>query len=148
MELLRANIATEVGETMIAKMVDGLDEKESEKILDFTKQMLCYPDFLCEHEASCIVKDFINFDGSQGPRWKDPAALFDAMEKLGITADFPGHYNKWAWYTTMNMVWSDEWGVLKLYINPDSEVKVIAEITEARLLDKDRGFRVRGYFGV
>ena len=46
------------------------------------------------------------------------------------------------------MVWSDEWGVLHNYVSPDQEVRVCAELAQAKLEDVDKVFSVRKYFGV
>ena len=51
-------------------------------------------------------------------------------------------------FVVLNMVWSDEWGVLHNYVSPDQEVRVCAELAQAKLEDVDKVFSVRKYFGV
>ena len=48
----------------------------------------------------------------------------------------------------MNMIWSDEWGVLRNYADQDKEIRLCAELAVARLEDKDKVFSVRRYFEI
>lgn len=72
--------------------------------------------------------------------------MTDAVESNGISTDVEGQYNRWAWLVTMNRIWSDMWGVLKGYVQPEDEARVSAELTRATLMDADRPIRLREYY--
>lgn len=57
-------------------------------------------------------------------------------------------YNRWAFFAVLNMIWSDDWGVLRNYASPEQEARVCAELAQAKLEDKDKVFSVRKYFDV
>ena len=72
--------------------------------------------------------------------------MTDVVESYGISTDVEGQYNRWAWFVTMNRIWSDMWGVLKGYVKAEDEAKLSAELTRATLMDSDRPMRLREYY--
>lgn len=147
-ELLRSQIDAETGQMIILKMVAAMDESEAGSLLEEAEDMTRYCDYLTEREARGIVAGLYNHDGSHGPHWKDIEAMTDVVESYGISTDVEGQYNRWAWFVTMNRVWSDMWGVLKGHVQPEDEARVSAELTRATLMDADRPIRLREYYGL
>jgi hypothetical protein len=146
--ILRERIDTEAGQAIILKMVGEMDSERLNIIADECEDMVKFQNYLSEDEADCIVRKFVNFDGSKGPHWSDPDAAFRAVQALGMTYEDEGEFNRWAFFAVLNMVWSDEWGVLHNYVEQDQEVRVCAELAHARLEDRDKVFSVRKYFDV
>lgn len=146
--ILRDRIDSESGREIIMKMVDGMDGDGIHGIIADCEDMVRFRDFLTEDEARGTVGDFVNFDGSRGGHWTDPDAMFSLMDELRIRYESEGEYNRWAFFAVMNMIWSDEWGVLRNYASGDQEARVCAELAVARLEDSDRAFSVRKYFNV
>lgn len=148
LSLLAERAGSESGRTIVLKIAEGLDDSKASMIITECEEMVRYRNWLSEREAIDIVTGFVNLDNSKGPHWKDAGAMFDAVETLGISPDCLSKWNRWAWYATINMVWSDEWGVLSAHIDQSEELRVCAELTKARLNDPDGGFNVRRYFGL
>jgi hypothetical protein len=148
MDLLRERIDTETGQAIILKLIETMDAESASAIADECEDFVRYREYLSEDEASRVVRNFVNFDGSRGGHWDEADELFKALDALGIRYEKDDEYNRWAFFTVMNMVWSDEWGVLRNYANPEQEARVCAELAVARLEDADEGFSVRRYFRV
>ena len=146
--ILRERIDTDAGQAIILKMVGEMDSERRNIIAAECEDMVKFQSYLSEDEALEIVRNFVNFDGSRGGHWEDPDETFRVLESLGIRYEEDGEYNRWAFYAVMNMVWSDEWGVLHNYIAQDQEPRVCAELAQARLEDRDKVFSVRKYFGL
>lgn len=144
--LLREGLGSELGRSVVMRIVSNIGDDEIRRIVGECEEMARYRNWLSEREAADIVTGFVNLDGSKGPHWSDPDSMFSAVEALGISPDNAPNWNRWAWYATMNMVWSDEWGVLSAHIDQSEETRVCAELTKARLEDPDEGFNVRRYF--
>lgn len=148
MALLRERIDNETGQAIITKMVGAMDGNRCETIVEECEDMVRFRNYLSEDEAMDVVRKFMNFDGSRGPHWSKPEDAFRAVQSLGLQYEAAGGYNRWAFFVVLNMVWSDEWGVLHNYVSPDQEVRVCAELAQAKLEDVDKVFSVRKYFGV
>jgi hypothetical protein len=146
--ILRENIDTETGQAIVLKMVGEMNDERCGIIADECEDMVRFRNYLSEDEANSIMTKFVNFDGSRGPHWEDADAAFRAVSALGIEYEKAGEYNKWAFLAVLNMVWSDEWGVLRNYATSEQELRVCAELAVARLEDEDRVFSVRKYFGL
>lgn len=99
-------------------------------------------------EAEDIVRKFVNFDGSRGAHWEVPDEAFQVLQNLNIRFEEDGEYNRWAFFAVLNMIWSDDWGVLRNYASPEQEARVCAELAHTKLDDKDKVFSVRKYFDV
>ena len=147
-DLLRDRIDDEIGRTIILKLIENQDLESAKALADECEDMVKFQSYLSEDEAQGIVRNFVNFDGSRGGHWEDPDETFRVLESLGIRYEEDGEYNRWAFYAVLNMVWSDEWGVLHNYIAQDQEPRVCAELAQARLEDRDKVFSVRKYFGL
>lgn len=146
--ILRERIDTDAGQAIILKMVGEMDSERRNIIAAECEDMVKFQSYLSEGEAQEIVRNFVNFDGSRGGHWEDPDETFRVLESLGIRYEEDGEYNRWAFFAVLNMVWSDEWGVLHNYIAQDQEPRVCAELAQARLEDRDKVFSVRKYFGL
>lgn len=146
--ILRERIDTDAGQSIILKMVGEMDSERRNIIAAECEDMVKFQSYLSEDEAQGIVRNFVNFDGSRGGHWEDPDETFRVLESLGIRYEEDGEYNRWAFFAVLNMVWSDEWGVLHNYIAQDQEPRVCAELAQARLEDRDKVFSVRKYFGL
>lgn len=147
-EILLKQKGKQSWKSILTGLTVNLEESDLIMLIERAEGLMKYDNFLCEDEAMQILKGFINFDGTSGAHWKDPQAMFNAVESAGYDYDVEGEYNKWAWFATMNMIWGDEWGVLKTYLASEHEVKIIAELTKERLEDPDGIFNVRQYFNV
>lgn len=134
------------GSSVILGMAGILDERKAAQIVSECEEMARYRNWLSREEAVAVVSGFVNLDGSKGPHWKDAETMFASVETLGVPPDNAPCWNRWAWFATMNMIWSDEWGVLSSRIGQSEEARVCAELTKARLNDPDGGFNVRRYF--
>ena len=145
--VLRKQMDTDTGTAIIMKMMSGMKESDAETFAEDVEGMAAFSDYLSQKEANMIVSRFENFDGSRGGHW-NADTLLNAADAIGIRTELPGHYNDWAFYAVMNMVWGDEWGVLRQYVDPAKEVEVCAKLAEARLTDRDRTIPVRWYFGL
>lgn len=145
-ELLRKRIDNDSGLAIVMKMTEAMGERAA-AVADECDVMVRYDQYLTESEAKSVTAAFDNFDGSHGPRWKDPQALFVAAAQAGVKSDDEPKYNDWAFYAVMNMIWSDYWGALRQFV-PQDEVRVCAELAKAALCDRDHGFNVRRYFGL
>lgn len=146
--ILRENIDTETGQAIVLKMVGEMNNERCGIIADECEDMVRFQNYLSEEEANSIMAKFVNFDGSRGPHWEDADAAFRAVSALGIEYEKAGEYNRWAFLSVLNMVWSDEWGVLRNYATSEQELRVCAELAVARLEDEDKVFSVRKYFGL
>lgn len=146
--LLRDRIESESGRAIVLKMVASMSEDNAKALADECEDLVRFREYLSEDEALEIVRNFVNFDGSRGGHWEDPDETFRVLESLGIRYEEEGEYNRWAFYAVMNMVWSDEWGILHNYIAQDQEPRVCAELAQARLEDRDKVFSVRKYFSL
>lgn len=144
--ILRENIDTETGQAIVLKMVGEMNDERCGIIADECEDMVRFRNYLSEDEANSIMTKFVNFDGSRGPHWDDADAAFRALSSLDIEYEKTGEYNKWAFLAVLNMIWSDEWGVLRNYATSEQEVRVCAELAVSRLEDRDRVFSVRRYF--
>lgn len=146
--LLRDRIESESGRAIVLKMVASMSEDNAKALADECEDLVRFRNYLSEDEAMDVVRKFMNFDGSRGPHWSKPEDAFRAVQSLGLQYEADGGYNRWAFFVVLNMVWSDEWGVLHNYVSPDQEVRVCAELAQAKLEDVDKVFSVRKYFGV
>ena len=148
MDLLRERIDTETGQAIILKLVETMDAESASAIADECEDFVRYREYLSEDEAEDIVRKFVNFDGSRGGHWEDPDEAFQVMQNLNIRFEEDGEYNRWAFFAVLNMIWSDDWGVLRNYASPEQEARVCAELAQAKLEDRDKVFAVRKYFGL
>lgn len=137
--------------SVLRKAVDMLvatDTRKAMCLLECYEGALKYCNFLIEDEAEKIVSSFINYDGTKGAYWRDHDVLFETVDRLnGKTEDEPA-YNKWALYATMNMVASDQGGVIAKWVGSDKEQFALAcyELALSHLNDKDRECWCREYF--
>lgn len=148
MDLLRERIDTETGQAIILKLIETMDAESASAIADECEDFVRYREYLSEDEAEDIVRKFVNFDGSRGAHWQDPDEAFQVLQNLNIRFEEDGEYNRWAFFAVLNMIWSDDWGVLRNYASPEQEARVCAELAQAKLEDKDNVFSVRKYFDV
>lgn len=146
--ILRDRIGSDSGRDIVLKMVEGMDGDSVQGLVADCEDMVRFRDYLTEDEARRISGELVNFDGSHGGHWSDPESMFGALDALRIPYETEGEYNRWAFFAVMNMIWSDEWGVLRNYASDEQETRVCAELAVARLEDLDRVFSVRKYFNI
>lgn len=130
---------------LLQAFVDEIGEERSYEILDLAEGMIRYKNYVTEREAMNIVDNMVNFDNSKGAKWS-PDDVKNAIASIGGKCEMDGEYNWWSMYVTIEMVHSDEWGVLKNIVEPSKEAAVCYELAKAKLLDKDGIYNVRTYF--
>lgn len=103
--------------------------------------------YLSEAEASDIVANFINQDGTKGAKisWSQFARFIESID--GLIEDKP-YYNKYALWVTMNMKYSDEYRELVEAVGSDKVMHLIYKLAFAKLHDPDRPHFIRPYFGL
>ena len=130
---------------LLQAFVDEIGDERSYEILDLAEGMIHFKNYVTEKEALQIVNNFLNYDNSKGAKWS-PEEVKAAIMSLGGKCEMDGEYNWWSMYVTIEMVHSDEWGVLKTIVEPSKEAALCYELAKAKLLDKDELFNVRTYF--
>lgn len=144
---------TEVSLQMFKKAVELLADtnlKDAKELVECYEGTLKYYNFLTESEAEEIVSDFLNQDGSKGPKWRDPMEFFKKVTEVGGKIECEPYYNKWALYVTMNKFYSDQNSVIMKWVGDDRDkyFEACYELAVTQLKDKDREYWVRWYFGV
>ena len=131
---------------IIKKMIYMLEPMD-----EFNEMMEVYPGveeygaFMTEKEAKRVTSTFVNYDRTQGPKWR-PDTLFEAVKAVGGVVEDPHKYNRWALYAAMNMIHADYGGVLQT-LGPDSEYPKLAyRMALAFIMDPDRKDGFRDYF--
>ena len=127
--------------------IDDVGNERANEIIELSEGMMKFKNYLTEGEAKQIVDAMINYDGTKGAKWSADE-FKDAVKSLNGKCEMEGEYNWWAMYVTAQMIHSDEWGVLRTYIEPSKEAVVCYELAKAKLLDKDKVYNVRRYFEV
>lgn len=130
---------------LLQAFVDEIGEQRSFEILDLAEGMIRFKNYVTEKEAMQIVNNLLNYDNSKGAKWS-PDEVKAAITSLGGKCEMEGEYNWWSMYVTIEMVHSDEWGVLKGLVEPQKEAALCYELAKAKLLDKDELYNVRTYF--
>ena len=138
---------------MFKKAVELLADtnlKDAKELVECYEGTLKYYNFLTESEAEEIVSDFLNQDGSKGPKWRDPMEFFKKVTEVGGKIECEPYYNKWALYVTMNKFYSDQNSVIMKWVGDDRDkyFEACYELAVTQLKDKDREYWVRWYFGV
>ena len=146
MEMLKEEISTPVGMSVVMSMVGMVENDERfEQLAELYEGIEEYKNYATEKEAKKVVQEFINYDGSRGPKWQ-PQVLFSAVESLGGKRAEQGKYNCWALYAYMNMMHSDYGGVLKNYAQGEEYAKLCYMLAVADLTDRDLKHTIRQYF--
>lgn len=124
--------------------------KDAKELVECYEGTLKYYNFLTESETEKILANFVNQDGSRGPKWKDPEDFFKKVDEMGGKIECEPHYNKWALYVTMNKFYSDQNSVIMKWVGDDKDkyFEACYELAVTQLKDKDRPYWVRWYFGV
>ena len=112
--------------------LDGMDGdhfRESTKMMEFTRE-----------DAEKWVSHMENEDGTTGARW--------TMEQTDAVANITGvHVKPCTWWTAMNVMYSDYYGVAAKYGLDRPEF--YADLAKAFLMDKDAGgpeAKMAGYY--
>lgn len=120
----------ELGEVMIKclKHMKYCDKKEY-KDLERELYIICYghhlSDEMCEEWVSCMI----NKDGSKGEHWsKEETTTVARQYNIDLTDHTAGE-----WYATLNMIYSDYYGVVP------NDVNTYVRMAKAFLLDEDAG---------
>ena len=130
---------------LLQAFIDEIGEERSHEILELAEGMMRFKNYVTEKEAMLVVDSMINYDNSKGAKWS-PEEVKNAIISLGGKCELEGEYNWWALYLTIEMVHSDEWGVLRTIVESSKEAAVCYELAKAKLLDKDEKYNVRSYF--
>lgn len=105
-----------------------------------------FHEYLTRDEAMMIADTFANYDGTTGPKWADPETLFRRAREGGVQCEEEGRYNRWAFYTAANMIYSDYGGVLKQVADGERLTRLCLQMARAWLNDPDKGDRnIRWY---
>lgn len=139
-------LAPEHRERLLRHLLSGMTEEELKKALAEANGPDAFRDYLTRDEAMMIADTFVNFDGTQGPKWADPDALFRKAKEAGVPCEDDGHYNRWAFFAAANMIFSDFGGVLRQVIDGERMTRLCLQMARAWLNDPDKGDRnIRWY---
>ena len=149
-ELIERFDAERIGDCLLRKafvMLANASVKSAGQFLECLEGMNNYNNYVSECEATQVVGNFLNADGTTGPKWS-PDALFDKVESLGGEIERAPKYNKWALYVTMNMEHSDHSAVLSKWSegDPDKYAEACYDLAVSQLNDKDNPKWIREYF--
>lgn len=70
------------------------------------------------------------------------------MERHGYPLEKEPCYNRYALYTTMNMIMSDSSETIAVYVDEVNVFKLVHDLAVDKLADLDEKFNVRHYFGL
>lgn len=87
-----------------------------------------------EEYALMAVKHMVNEDGTKGAHWSIEQTT-QVAQQYGISLN-TGKYNKYDWFVTMNMFYSDYYRAVIAMTNSDN-VKHYVDLSKAWLEDKD-----------
>lgn len=108
-------------------------------------EAICWNNYLSELEAKSITAKFVNQDGSKGPKWA--FSQFETIVgSLGGSVEVCPFYNKFALWTTANMLYSDHADSLKEFVSEAELPKLMYRMSIEKLKDPDRPRFVRDYF--
>ena len=117
-------------------------------ILDGEESQKCR-NYLTEQEARSIVNGM-----APKPRW-ELEKLEEMLRNAGMTTDEPPYFNRWALFTDMCKIQSDNFDTLKRIIglpsHPATSEEMLAAIYQLALddlRDQDGKFNIRKYFGL
>lgn len=132
------------------EMLAEQDLRSAKELVERYEGTLKYYNFLTETEAEKILEEFINQDGSKGPRWRDSVTFFEKVEAMGGKIECEPYYNKYALWVTMNKFFSDQDNVIRRWTGDNKEqyFEACYELAVSQLKDKDRPYWVRWYFHV
>lgn len=110
-------------EELVIEAMCELKEKDYAvyKHIEYKLYKLVYGEHLNEELATKWVEHMENKDGTRGEHW----TKFQ-------TDQYASNYNKWDWYATMNMIYSD-------YYNPKFDTTTYIELAKDFIADKDAG---------
>jgi hypothetical protein len=128
-----------------AKMVD-VSVEDARCWLDKLEAMYWH-NYLSKDEATKIVGQFVNADGTKGAHW-DYDAFKNAVESLGGGMKEEPYYNCYALWATANMLYSDHYNSVKEYVPKEDMPKFFYTMAVEKLKDTDRPRFVREYFKV
>lgn len=70
------------------------------------------------------------------------------MEERGLDMEESPYYNKCALYVTMSMIHSDSIDTVRKYIGEGDVFGMVYDLAVDKLVDEDKRFNVRKYFGL
>lgn len=132
------------------KTLADVSLRDAKELLECYEGSLKFYNFVTEHEASTIVDSLINQDGSRGPKWKDPEALYQKVHDLGGKIECEPHYNKWALFVTMNKVHALQSNVILKWVGDDRDKYALScyELALNYLKNKHHLSWIREHFGL
>lgn len=135
----------------IKAMVEELISCKPETAHEYleTLEAVNWNNYLTKKEACRIVKEMQPKKGWDISDWEKE------IESLELNDNDDPYYNKWALYTTMNMIYSDSaTTILKIMRCPSEEnqeenlFKAIYYLSLDKLKDEDGVFNIRSYFNL
>lgn len=133
-----------------AMLQDVLEYKTDTAIEYLNKlESINWYNYLSKKESSNII------EGMKPEKGWDIAEWESTLDTLNLPSEDVPYYNKWALYTTMNMVYSDSvdtilkiMGKTKEAVPQEELFKAIYLLSLDKLKDEDRVFNIRSYFSV
>lgn len=155
---MSAYISEDINEKQIQKSIiqkliteaNKYDREFVDRMYEYYDGMKQYNNYLTEDEASQILSNFVNYDGTKGAMFKNSMWLFNRLTEQNLHCECAPNYNKWALYVTMNKFASDQGNVINKWIGEDKDKFIIAcyDLSTAQLSDADRLHWVRSYFNL
>lgn len=158
-ECWKQKVATNISQQMFDALTE-INPTAAKDVMEAMEGQLCYNNYLTEAQARKITSAFVNSaDKTTGPKWQ-PQEVWNLVEDLTgdpEEIDSKPEYNKWALYTTINMIYSDDLKpicqAMKIPLDRESiksNAKAIAEtcyhFAVSKLEDADRPRWIADYF--
>ena len=109
-------------------------------------ESVAWNNYLSESEAAYIVTNLIDRNGRTGQVWS-VREVEQVADTAGIPMELPPCYNRFALWTTMNMLATDHLGTATAFVGDDAP-KLLLQMSVDKLKDPDRPDFVRPYFGL
>ena len=141
-KLLHDCATSENGNAIITRLLGTIDDRAAATVLADCEGLMNYRNYISEAEAKRATAKLENFDGTHGPHWREPSRLFEMVAGEGVEPDTAPDFNRWALYVVANMIWADDWGVLREFVAADQEGRMIALLSRCRLTQSGKDFAI------
>lgn len=132
-------------------MLQDVLEYKTETAIEYLNKLesINWYNYLSKKESSYII------EGMKPKKGWDIAEWESTLDTLNLPSEDAPYYNKWALYTTMNMIYSDSLDTILKIMGKTKETALQEEVFKAiyllsldKLKDEDRVFNIRSYFSV
>lgn len=109
----------QIQKSIIQKLITEANKYDREfvdRMYEYYDGMKQYNNYLTEDEASQILSNFVNYDGTKGAMFKNSMWLFNRLTEQNLHCECAPNYNKWALYVTMNKFASDQGNVINKWV--------------------------------